>query len=249
VFSIQTNGLAFRTLKEFRGVDGARPRFTLVVTGNKLYGTTEGTGDLSNSLVYKLDTDGTGYAILKSFSTPDPITGTNSDGYYVWSPLALYGDTLCGTTRWGGYYDSGVVFAVNTDGSGFSVLRHFSALTGSGPYINSDGASPLPSLILSGATLFGTTQEGGAAGAGTLFGLNLAPRIQFNDRSFGIGTNGFSFNVAGYSNQVVVVEACTGLSTPGWLPLQTNTIGEGPVSFADPAWTHFSSRYYRVRML
>jgi uncharacterized repeat protein (TIGR03803 family) len=248
VFSMSTEGTGFTRLKEFTGADGAQPRFTLVLSGNSLYGTTEGSGDLSNSLVYRLSTDGTEYTILKTFPTPDPVTGTNSDGYYVRTGLAISGHTLYGTTRWGGYYDSGVVFAVNTDGSGFSVLKHFSALTGGGPYVNSDGAAPLPSLILSGGALYGTTESGGGAGQGTLFSLTIAPRIQVNDGSFGVRNNCFGFNVTGYSNQVVVAETCTNLANPLWLALQTNTLGAGPWYFSDPAWANYPRRCYRIRM-
>jgi len=246
VFSIHTDGTGFTVLKEFTGADGAEPRFALVVSGQTLYGTTEGDGDLSNSVVFKVNTDGSDYTILKSFSTPDPISGTNIDGYYVWSGLASTGGALFGTARWGGNFGSGVVFTLRTDGSGYTVLRHFSAPTNiGGVYRNTDGASPLPSLMLSGGTLYGTTQDGGNAGAGTLFSLNIAPWIQVNDGSFGFRTNGFGFNVAGYSNQVVVVESCTGLATP-WLPLQTNTLGEGPVYFVDPDWTNHPCRFYRI---
>lgn len=246
VFSLKTDGTDFTTLKEFTGSDGAGPQFTLVVSGNSLYGTTEGDGDLSNSLVYRLNTDGTEYTILKTFSTPDPITGTNSDGYYVRTGLALAGNTLYGTTRWAGYFDSGVVFAVNTDGSGFSVLRHFSAVDGNGR--NADGADPFPSLILSSGALYGTTHYGGAAGQGTLFSLSIAPQIQVNDGSFGIRTNAFGFNVTGYSNRVVVVEACTNLADPIWVALQSNRLGSEPWYFSDPAWTDHPNRCYRVRM-
>jgi uncharacterized repeat protein (TIGR03803 family) len=246
VFSIKTNGTDFTRLKDFTGADGAKPRFALVLSGNSLYGTTEGDGDLSNSLVYKLKTNGTEYTILKRFSTPGPVSGTNGDGYYVRTGLASYGSTLYGTTCWGGLFDSGVVFAVNTDGSGFNVLRHFSAVDNNGR--NSDGADSFPSLILSGGALYGTTRYGGSAGEGTLFSLSLAPQIQVNDGSFGIRNNCFGFNVAGYSNQVIVVEACTGLAASVWSSLQTNTIGAGPSYFCDPAWTSCASRYYRVRM-
>jgi len=249
VYSMHTDGTGFTVLKEFTGADGSHPRFSLIVSGNSLYGTTEGEGDLSNSLVFKLNTDGTDYTILKTFSTPDPVSGTNTDGYYVRSGLASSGGALFGTTRWGGNFDSGVVFALNPNGSGYTVLRHFSATTnnGSGAYRNSDGATPLPGLILSGGTLYGATESGGTAGSGTLFGLNIAPQIQVHDDSFGIRTSGFGFNVTGYSNQIVVVEACADLAAPSWLPMQTNTIGDGPTYFVAPDWTNHPRRFYRVR--
>jgi uncharacterized repeat protein (TIGR03803 family) len=246
VFSIQTDGTGFATLKEFTGADGSQPRFTLILSGSALCGTTEGDGDLSNSLVFRLNTDGTDYTILKTFSTPDPVSGTNSDGYYIRSGLASSGGALFGTTRWGGNFDSGVIFALRTDGSGYTVLRHFSAVTSSGR--NSDGATPFPSLMLSDGTLYGTTESGGGASEGTLFSLNIAPQIQVKDSSFGIGTNGFGFNISGYSNQVVAVESCANLAAPSWVPLQTNTIGDGLIYFVDPDWKNYTCRFYRVRM-
>jgi uncharacterized repeat protein (TIGR03803 family) len=250
VFSIHTDGTDFVTLKEFSGADGSNPRFTLVLSGNSIYGTTEGDGDLSNSLVFKLNTDGTGFIVLKTFSPTDPISGTNSDGYYVRTGLASCGGTLYGTTRWGGYFGSGVVFSINTDGSGYSVIRHFSAATsnGGGGFINSDGVDPLPSLILSGGVLYGTTESGGLAGGGTLYRLGIAPRIQVDDGSFGIRPNGFGFNVAGYSNQTVIVEASTDIATSNWLPLQPITLDAGPFYFTDPYWTNYPGRFYRLRI-
>ena len=52
-----------------------------------------------------------------------------------------------------------------------------------------------------------------------------APKILASGSFFGVGTNGFGFNFIGYSNQVVVVEACTNLSASAWIPLQTNVFG------------------------
>jgi uncharacterized repeat protein (TIGR03803 family) len=59
------------------------------------------------------------------------------------------------------------VFAVNTDGTGFTNLHSFTG--------GSDGANPLAALILSGNTLCGTTSAGGALGVGTVFSLSLRP--------------------------------------------------------------------------
>ena len=136
------------------------------------------------------------------------------------------------------------------DGLAYTVLRHFSLTTNSpsGYFTNPDGAEPFPSLVLSGGTLYGTTQEGGLTGGGTLFSLNIAPQIQLQDGNFGIGPNGFGFNVTGYSNQVLIVEACTDSATCSWLPLQTNTVGAGPVGFVDWSWTEHPQRLYRIRM-
>ena len=246
VFSIHPDGSALTTLKEFTGPDGAGPRFNLVVSGTSIYGTTDGGSDASRSLVFQLSTDGSNYTILKAFSTPDPASGTNQDGCFAQSGLAVCGGTLFGATRWGGNFDSGVIFALRKDGSAYTVLRHFPALTGGNPFYNSDGAGPGP-IMLSGDTLYGIAKSGGSAGAGTLFALNIAPRIQLDDNSSGMRTNGFGFSVAGYSNQIVTVECCTGLPAASWLPLGSNTLAASLVDFVDLSWTNYPRRFYRVR--
>jgi len=249
VFSIHADGTSFKLLKEFTGQDGSNPRYNLVVSGTSIYGTTEGGSDLSQSLVYQLSTDGTYYRILKTFSALDPGSGTNDDGYLVRSGLAASGGALFGTTSEGGNYASGVVFALRMDGSAYTVLRHFSisADNSDGVLTNNDGAQPLPSLVLSEGTLYGTTQAGGGAGQGTVFGLSIAPQIQPDPISAATATNGFALNITGYSNQIITVESSSNLRTPGWQPLQTNTLGAGPVHFADLNWTNHPQRFYRVR--
>jgi uncharacterized repeat protein (TIGR03803 family) len=64
-------------------------------------------------------------------------------------------------------WGNGTVFAVNTDGSGFTNLYSFTG--------GSDGANPIAGLILSSNTLYGTTQLGGGSGNGTVFSLPLPP--------------------------------------------------------------------------
>ena len=59
----------------------------------------------------------------------------------------------------------GTVFAINTDGSGFTNLYRFTG--------GSDGAEPVAGLILSGNTLYGTTSAAGPNGNGTVFALTL----------------------------------------------------------------------------
>ena len=52
---------------------------------------------------------------------------TNSDGAYPAAGLILSGNTLYGTASGGGTNGNGTVFAVNTDGTGFTVLHTFTA--------------------------------------------------------------------------------------------------------------------------
>ena len=54
-------------------------------------------------------------------------------------------------------------------------------------------------------------------------------------------------NFTSTSNLVIVVEGCTDLSDPAWLPLGTNTLTSGSSYFSDPGWTDFAARFYRLR--
>jgi uncharacterized repeat protein (TIGR03803 family) len=91
----------------------------------------------------------------------------NSDGDDPQARLILSGNTLYGTTTGGGSSGNGTVFAVNTDGTGFTTLYSFND--------GSDGADPWAGLTLSGNTLYGTTTFDGSSGGGTVFSLSLLP--------------------------------------------------------------------------
>jgi hypothetical protein len=67
-----------------------------------------------------------------------------------------------------------------------------------------------------------------------------------------VHTNQFGFNITGSSNLVVVVEACTNLTSPIWSPISTNTLStfvgtNGMSYFSDPQWTNYTGRFYRFR--
>jgi hypothetical protein len=67
----------------------------------------------------------------------------------------LYGETFNGQGS-----SFGTVFAVNTNGTGFTNLYSFNS---------SGGEFPSGGLILSGTNLYGTTDEGGSNGDGVVF--------------------------------------------------------------------------------
>jgi uncharacterized repeat protein (TIGR03803 family) len=101
---------------------------------------------------------------------------TNSDGAFLVSSLIISGNTLYGTANEGGT-GNGTIFAVNTNGTGFTNLHTFSAggFNNDGfyfPTTNSDGANPVGGLILSGNTLYGTASGGGTNDNGTVFAVN-----------------------------------------------------------------------------
>jgi hypothetical protein len=58
----------------------------------------------------------------------------------------------------------------------------------------------------------------------------------------------FGFNISGPGNTVVVVEACTNLAQPVWLPVSTNALdGSGASSFSDSQSGNYPARFYRFR--
>ena len=73
------------------------------------------------------------------------------------------------------------------------------------------------------------------------------PQVQSSDASFGVRTNRFGFNITGISRLVIVVEACTSLGNPTWVPLQTNILTSDSFYFSDPPWTNYPGRFYRLR--
>jgi uncharacterized repeat protein (TIGR03803 family) len=138
--------------------DGELPYAGLVQDANgNLYGTTLGGGASGNGTVFKLDTNGN-ETVLHSF--------TGADGAEPIAPLIIdSGGNLYGTTVGGGANNSGTVFKLDVGGQ-YTVLHSFSTQ-------NADGFNPWSPLILdTNGNLYGTTNQGGAAGGGTVFKLD-----------------------------------------------------------------------------
>ncbi len=170
VFAVNTDGTDFLTLHSFAdGSDGALPWAGLILSGNTLYGTAIDGGSSGDGTVFAVNTDGAGFTALHSFTDGD-------DGANPYGELVLSGGTLYGTADFGGSTGSGTVFAVNTDGTGFILPYSFSAFNPTS-LVNSDGGRPAAGLILSGTTLYGTTDLGGSSGHGTVFSLSLSPQF------------------------------------------------------------------------
>jgi uncharacterized repeat protein (TIGR03803 family) len=170
VFSVNIDGKDFATLYIFTAIsytypstnsDGADPFCGLVLSGSTFYGTTQIGGAFGNGTVFALNPGLQGFTTLYSFPTnagdwalqPGPVAG-----------LVLSGNTLYGTTVGGGDWDSGTVFAIQTDGKCYTNLYSF---TGEG-----DGGEPRAGLILSGNTLYGTSSGDGSTTSGTVFSIN-----------------------------------------------------------------------------
>src|ERR1035437_287030 len=173
IFMVNTDGTGFTVLKTYtNNSDGVRPKGALVLSGNTLYGTTYQGGSAGVGTIFSINTNGTGFTVLKSFTN-------NPDGANPQAGLLLSGSTLYGTTYGGGSKGYGTIFAINTNGSGFTVLKNFTN--------SPDGANPEAGLLLSGSTLYGTTYGGGANASGIGVGM-----------VFAINTNGTGFTVLKY---------------------------------------------------
>jgi uncharacterized repeat protein (TIGR03803 family) len=163
VFKVNTDGTGYSVLRSFADNDGWKPWSGLVLSGGTLYGTTDtGGGSFYNGTVFKVNTDGTGYAVLWTFT--DNVTGWPFTGGLILSGGTLYGttyDAACSDQR-----TAGSVFKINTDGTGYTALYVFAG--------DGDGWGLMGDLVLSGAALYGTTvQDGNNIGNGTVFRIDL----------------------------------------------------------------------------
>ncbi|MES2466425.1 MAG: choice-of-anchor tandem repeat GloVer-containing protein [Verrucomicrobiota bacterium] len=139
---------------------GAYPRGRLMKGADGLlYGTTDGGGSNNAGTVFKLNPDGSDFAVLKNFDH-----ATTGSSLYAGLIQGTDG-SLYGTAALGGSNDAGTVFKLNPDGTGFTVLQNFdTATTGGNPYGG----------VMQGADgcLYGTATFGGSGGSGTVFKLN-----------------------------------------------------------------------------
>ena len=161
VFKMNLDGTGFTALKHFDNTTTGGYLYGGLIQGadGKLYGTASQGGSGGFGTVFKLNTDGTGFAVLKHFDN-------SSTGSTPYAGLMQAADAaLYGTTYQGGSNGYGTVFKLNTDGNGFTVLKHLDYST--------TGANPVGDLIQStDGILYGTAYQGGPTGLGTVFKLN-----------------------------------------------------------------------------
>lgn len=226
VFAINLEGTGFTNLHSFEyNSDGSYPGAGLILSGNTLYGTAKAGGNGNQGTVFKVNTDGTGFTNLHSFSSLSvPYSSPNRDGARPTAGLILSGNTLYGTTLDGGSSGAGTVFAVNTDGTGFTTLHHFTGGKG--------GGLSYAGLILSGNTLYGTTSDS-YNGYGTVFSLSFAPQLTINTSGAYVILS-WPTNVAGFDYTGFTWQSTTNLgSSAAWtanLPAPVVVNGQNTVT-------------------
>lgn len=138
--------------------DGYSSEADLALSGNVLYGTTQLGGTNDYGVIFSVNTDGTGYTILHSF-TGGPDGGVPDKDLLVCDGI-IYG-TAHGTNM-----PYGEIFSMQTNGNNFNVVYTFTA--------NTDGAlgNPNGGLILCDGVFYGTAYQGGITNAGSIFSVS-----------------------------------------------------------------------------
>jgi len=132
-------------------------------------------------------------ATAQSLNTVVSFDGTH--GASPQADLAASGSMVYGTTYSGGSSNAGTIFSVNAIGNSFSNIYNFTG--------GSDGRGPQAGVVVSGNTLYGTTELGGS-GNGTVFGVN---------------TNG-----GGFTNIYTFIGGNDGADPEAGLVLKSNTL-------------------------
>jgi uncharacterized repeat protein (TIGR03803 family) len=163
VFKISTSGTE-STLYSFgaSSTDGKGTYAGLIMdSAGNLYGTTYEGGANNKGTVFKISASGT-ESILYSFGA------SSTDGEYSYAGLIMdSAGNLYGTTEFGGANDEGTVFKISASGTE-SILYSFGASS-------TDGVQPYAGLIMDSAgNLYGTTVDGGAKNAGTVFKISVS---------------------------------------------------------------------------
>jgi len=127
------------------------------------------------------------------------------------------------------------VFALNTDGTGFTTLHDFGGSDGDYPW----------AVILSGNTLYGTAASGGSSGNGTVFSLSFAPQLTIIPSGADVvltwPTNFVGFDYTGFT-----LQSTTNLFPTAWSPVaQPAVTNAGQISVTVP--TTDGSEFFRLR--
>jgi uncharacterized repeat protein (TIGR03803 family) len=218
IFSISENGTNFTILHHFEGGvgQGARPLGSLLLIGDTLYGMTSEGGADDVGVLFSINTDASGFAVLHEFS------GDTNDGAGPRGTLIVRDNRFYGTTSAGGVSNLGTIFSVRTDGTDFNLLHSFSGDDGEFPEgdlvlddrlygltpLGGDGDLGVIFSITTTGTDFrllrefsGSTSDGGnphgslIKEGSTLFGLTNAGGIAGSGSLFSIGISGFDFSI------------------------------------------------------
>ena len=195
VYKVKGDGSGFVVLRSFlSATDGDSPTGALVSGGDGfLYGTTSGAGPSGGGTIWKIALDGSLFTVLHSFSGSGAASGPASG-------LTAGGDGFFYGVTPGSGNANGMIFKIAPDGSGFTDLYDFPAVT------------PVGTLAVGGdGYLYGATANGSVKGWGDIYkikadGTGYAEVYSFNDADDGsnpqagvtVGGDGFLYGTASY---------------------------------------------------
>lgn len=180
VFRFHAGTGKLRETYRFTGNDGSGCESALVFgPDDKLWGTNPFGGSGNKGTLFRLDTDGSGFEVVKALDHPWDGSGLSgslllaSDGHFY------------GVTTSGGAFNRGVAYRLTADGK-YTVLHHFAGG-------DNDGSYPRCTLV-EGAdgALYGSTVEGGHAPQswGTIFRMTRKGRVRLLHRFDGTSAGG-----------------------------------------------------------
>ena len=157
IYSMSSNGTGYTKLYEFNDAQGYEPIGKLLeASDGKLYGALAWGGATGGGCLYRIDKDGNNFQVLYSFS--DLTNGYSPFGSLVEDGSGfLYGSTNYST------FGYGVVFKMNKNGTGYTVLRDFHL---------PDLGYPYGGLRLHMGKLYGIGYWGGTSSYGGVFRIN-----------------------------------------------------------------------------
>jgi uncharacterized repeat protein (TIGR03803 family) len=179
-------------------VDGACPGGVIQGADGQLYGVAEAGGSNAGGVVFKIKIDGSQFQVLHAFGNSHASDQTVAlDGSIPRAALIPGADgNFYGSTLDGGLYNSGSLYRIAADGSGYQVLYSFGQ-TNNNAGSPIDGSGPLGSLVQANDGLFyGVTYAGGnlvgsegndlGSGGGTAFQFDAAQGTLVTLHSFKI---------------------------------------------------------------
>lgn len=161
VFKLDQNGSNFTVLHNIQGgTDGSNTYSPLLVgSDGALYGTTFFANSATRGTVFKMDENGSNYAILHTF-TGVPNDGQQPRGRLIESTNGL----VYGTTTFGGAFNRGTVFSMDKNGGNYWFFSFTSA--------DSLGSPEAGVLEASDGLLYGTLYHGGTGSQGSVFAVS-----------------------------------------------------------------------------
>ncbi|MEO9850296.1 MAG: choice-of-anchor tandem repeat GloVer-containing protein [Reichenbachiella sp.] len=180
VFQYDLNTHTADVVYDFSEGAGNAPANGLILDNNKLYGGTYSGGAASNGLIFEVDLSDNSMKVLHALENNPGEPEDGIDGMHIENGVLKIGNVLYGTAASGGLHDGGTLFAYDLTTEVFSVLHHFTDMTGTKP----------GQLIMVDGILYGTVNTGGTASSGGIFQFDPDLNQYTVLHHFGTGVDG-----------------------------------------------------------